>query len=101
MAEKLDGVMLVLFTYLDQRLTAKASIPAHYITGTKDPAEYAATGEHSFAVAPASEEDAAAGGARRLPPTALRNSDGHGGAREGQGQDMESVARLLQVCLGV
>lgn len=77
MADKLDGVMLVVFTYLDQRLTANACLPPEKILETPltgsgaDDAEGSETGSSK----------------------GRRSSTGTGGL-----QGMEPVARLLKVC---
>lgn len=110
MAEKLDGVMLVIFTYLDQRLTAKASIPAEAILSTNASEEEAvavnghananghgAENNYYKAVIGESEEDAAAGGVGTLPATstARRRRQSVSGVEQG----VEPVARLLQVLI--
>lgn len=87
MAEKLDGVMLVVLTYLDQRLTANASLPPETIlqtpSGLSDDADSGgSSGDQSV---PASDASAA--------PRKRRSSEG--------GDGVESVARLLKVCEGI
>lgn len=82
MAEKLDGVMLVVLTYLDQRLTANASLPPETIL------------EAPSGVSVDSDSDGSVG--ESLPAgsdsDALRNR-----RRSEGGQGTESVARLLKV----
>ena len=84
MAEKLDGVMLVVLTYLDQRLTANASLPPETIlqtpSGCADDAD-SDGGSCGQSVAP---RDSSAATRKR------RTSEG--------GDGVESVARLLKVC---
>lgn len=80
MAEKLDGVLLVLFTYLDQRLTAKTSVSAEALMRS-------ARDEHLKG-----EENVAAGGVGgNSPPNAKR--------KEQDQLENEPVARLLQVII--
>lgn len=76
MAEKLDGVMLVVFTYLDQRLTAHACLPPEKILETP------LTG---------SGADGAEEG-----ETGCESSKGRRSSTGGL-QGMEPVARLLKV----
>lgn len=86
MAEKLDGVMLVVFTYLDQRLTAHASLPPEKILETAlTPSIHGAA--------------AAADGAERGEAGVDSNSGSSKGRRSSMGgsQGMEPVARLLKV----
>lgn len=87
MAEKLDGVMLVVLTYLDQRLTANASLPPETILETPsglsdDDNSDGSSGDQSV---PASDASAA--------PRKRRSSEG--------GDGVESVARLLKSLLVV
>lgn len=81
MAEKLDGVMLVVFTYLDQRLTANAAMPSEAILETPS-----ASADANGSQRAEEEGDARADDSERLK---RRTSAG--------GQGMEPVARLLQV----
>lgn len=111
MAEKLDGVMLVVFTYLDQRLTAKVSIPAEAIVtstlidtnaGTSDNGSVEDNNNNNNGyirenvTVAGDEEDVAAGGVKTSRPIALRNRQVSASARD-IGQDIEPVARLLHV----
>lgn len=86
MAEKLDGVMLVVFTYLDQRLTAHASLPPEKILGTPLTSSIhgAATG------------DDGAGGVEAGVDSIGSSSKGRRSSM-GAPQGMEPVARLLKV----
>lgn len=85
MADKLDGVMLVVFTYLDQRLTAHASLPPEKILETSLIHGAVAT----------REEDGGEGGDAGVGSS----SSGSKGRRSSMGgsQGMEPVARLLKV----
>lgn len=96
MADKLDGVMLVVFTYLDQRLTANASLPPEQIMETPllgveggGDAGVEADGRIGAAVAEGRHKEAGSvdGGRDK-------------GRRSSTGglQGMEPVARLLKVC---
>lgn len=84
MAEKLDGVMMVVLTYLDQRLTANASLPPETIletpSGCADDAD--SDGSSGGNSVPTSDVSAA--------PRKRRSSEG--------GDGVNSVARLLKVC---
>lgn len=86
MAEKLDGVMLVVFTYLDQRLTANASLPSEAMLET--PSANADANADSSGSQRAEEE----GDARVVDDSERRKRRTSAG-----GQGMEPVARLLQV----
>eukprot|EP00752_Nemacystus_decipiens_P007776 g6944.t1 len=89
MAEKLDGVMLVVFTYLDQRLTAHASLPPEKILET--PLTPSING-----AAPA--EDGAEGGEAGVDSNGSSSSRA-GRSSTGGSQGMEPVARLLKSLL--
>lgn len=88
MAEKLDGVMLVVFTYLDQRLTAHASLPPEKILETP-----LLPLIHGAATAEGGVEDGEAGA------DGSGSSSSNKGRRSSMGgsQGMEPVARLLKV----
>lgn len=85
MAEKLDGVMLVVFTYLDQRLTAHASLPPEKILETP-----------LFDGAANAEGGGAEGGEAGVGSSSKGRRSSTGGS-----QGMEPVARLLKVGLGL
>ncbi|CAM9260739.1 unnamed protein product [Scytosiphon promiscuus] len=93
MADKLDGVMLVVFTYLDQRLTANASLPPEQILETPLPG--------SAAGAEGGGPDGAGGPERRHDEAGGVEGGRDGGRRSSMGgsQGMESVARLLKSLL--
>lgn len=86
MADKLDGVMLVVFNYLDQRLTANASLPPETILETP------VAGDGGC------EDAAAAQGVLRGDEAGSDSGalKGRGGSTGGL-QGMEPVARLLKV----
>lgn len=83
MAEKLDGIMLVLFRFLDQRLTANASLAAEAIIGSSE----------SDAVRSAVGQAEPGSGSRRRggDRRSRRSSTGEDGI------ETEPVAKLLQV----
>eukprot|EP00903_Cladosiphon_okamuranus_P012898 g12042.t1 len=88
MAEKLDGVMLVVFTYLDQRLTAHASLPPEKILETPlTPSIHGAAGA----------DDGAERGEVGVDGNSS-NSNGKRSSMQGS-QGMEPVARLLKSLL--
>lgn len=103
MAEKLDGVMLVVFTYLDQRLTADTSFAVEDILAAPSPSPSPAT--PSVSAAAAATSPAAVFGLsegvegveenRPLSCGAVDVAKRRRGTSAG-GQGKEPVARLLQ-----
>ncbi|CAB1096312.1 unnamed protein product [Ectocarpus sp. CCAP 1310/34] len=91
MADKLDGVMLVVFNYLDQRLTANASLPPETILETSVAGD---GGCEAVAAAQAVLQGDEAGSDSCTPK-------GRGGGSTGGMQGMEPVARLLKSLLVV
>lgn len=94
MADKLDRVMLVVFTYLDQRLTAHASLPPEAILETPMAGRAAA----AAAAVAAADDVERRGDVADIDDT---NSSSRKGRRSSIGgpQGMEPVARLLKVRL--
>lgn len=85
MADKLDGVMLVVFNYLDQRLTANASLPPETILETPVAGEGVCEAAAAAQAVLRGDEAGSDSGTLKGPGGMLMQ------------QGMEPVARLLKV----
>lgn len=94
MADKLDRVMLVVFTYLDQRLTAHASLPPENFLGTPSAGRQAAA---TNGVGEGCEGEVGRGDADSGGSSSSSSGNGRRRSSVGGSQGMEPVARLLKV----